>query len=494
MADFVLSSAVRNNLLSLQSTANLLSKTQERLATGLKVGSALDDPTAFFTAATLSQRAGDLNRLQDSIGLAVETLNSADSAITAITDLVEQAQATARQALQNPGPTASAATVTGTGASLSADAAATLTGTATGLASETAFVANTTISEDDVLIINGTTITFGTDTGEVNDGTALEAAIDGISGLTASFGGSGELIITSADADTNIDIDAGSTAAVLTELGLSAGTTNATNLITQSAVSAAETLTIQIGTDTTTITFGTDDGAGEVSTLAELSTALGTVSGGTASIDGDGNISVTASNNTDSITIGGSVDETVFGLTDGTTDPVAGGTPNAQRASLETEFNNLLGQIDQLAADASFNGNNLLQSDNLQVLFNEDGTSSLTIQGVDFDSSGLSISQAASGSFQTDSNIDTTLTELDTAIASLRTQASTFGSNLSVVETRQNFTNELINVLETGAANLTLADTNEEGANLLALQTRQQLSSVALSLASQSDQNVLRLF
>ena len=80
------------------------------------------------------------------------------------------------------------------------------------------------------------------------------------------------------------------------------------------------------------------------------------------------------------------------------------------------------------------------------------------------------------------------------AVSTLRSQASTFGSNLSVVETRQNFTDNLINVLETGAAGLTLADTNEEGANLLALQTRQQLSSVALSLASQSDQNVLRLF
>ena len=86
------------------------------------------------------------------------------------------------------------------------------------------------------------------------------------------------------------------------------------------------------------------------------------------------------------------------------------------------------------------------------------------------------------------------MTNLSTATSTLRSQASKFGSNLSVVETRQDFTKSLINVLETGAANLTLADTNEEGANLLALQTRQQLSSTALSLASQADQNVLRLF
>ena len=90
--------------------------------------------------------------------------------------------------------------------------------------------------------------------------------------------------------------------------------------------------------------------------------------------------------------------------------------------------------------------------------------------------------------------IPTGAINLDAAIGTLRSQASTFGSNLSVVETREEFTKNLINTLETGAANLTLADTNEEGANLLALQTRQQLSSVALSLAAQADQNVLRLF
>jgi len=104
------------------------------------------------------------------------------------------------------------------------------------------------------------------------------------------------------------------------------------------------------------------------------------------------------------------------------------------------------------------------------------------------------ISEVADDAFQSNASINAALAELDTAIGTLRQQASTFGSSLSVVEVRQDFTKNLINTLETGAANLTLADTNEEGANLLALQTRQQLSSVALSLASQADQNVLRLF
>jgi flagellin-like hook-associated protein FlgL len=491
MADIILSSAVRSNLLSLQNTASLLGKTQERLATGLKVNSALDDPTAFFTAAGLSARASDLSRLLDSVGLAVQTLEAADSGIKAITDLVEQVQATARQALQSPGATASAATVTGTGASIAADGPATVTGSNAGIGAETDFVTNTAISQSDTLVVNGTTITFGTGGGEVNTGAALEAAIDAITGVTASYSG-GQLVITSADADTAVDIGAAGTDAVATALGITETVTNPSNLLTQSVAAQGETLTIQIGTNTSTVTFGT--GAGEVSTLAELTAALGTVTGGTASVDATGNITVTAANTADSVTIGGTVTPGGFGLSAGTTAPTAGGTPNAQRTTLETEFNNLLVQIDQLSGDASFNGNNLLQSDALEVFFNESGTSSLTIQGVDFDSGGLGITAIAAGSFQADAGIDAALAELDTAIATLRAQASTFGSNLSVVETRQNFTNELINVLETGAGNLTIADTNEEGANLLALQTRQQLSTVALSLASEADQNVLQLF
>ena len=205
------------------------------------------------------------------------------------------------------------------------------------------------------------------------------------------------------------------------------------------------------------------------------------------------------------LTIAASDTSTNFSLTDGVGTPLASAfgitagsftsttTNNVTRAAAETEFNNLLTQIDQLAADASFNGNNLLAGDNLTVIFNEDGSSSLAVTGVNFNSAGLGISAAATDSFQTDSNINATLTSLDTAITSLRTQASTFGSNLSVVEVRQDFTKNLINTLETGAAGLTLADSNLEAANLLALQTRQSLSSSSLSLASRSDQNVLQL-
>jgi flagellin-like hook-associated protein FlgL len=128
------------------------------------------------------------------------------------------------------------------------------------------------------------------------------------------------------------------------------------------------------------------------------------------------------------------------------------------------------------------------------VAFNETGTSSLTISGVTFDSQGLGLDEVAGAGFQSDSDIDAVITKLDTALSSLRTQASKFGSNLSTVQTRQDFTKNMVNTLQTGADNLVLADTNEEGANLLALQTRQQLSTTALSLSAQADQAVLRLF
>jgi flagellin len=103
MSDITLSSAVRSNLLSLQNTADLLAKTQERLSTGLKVNSALDNPTNFFTASSLNSRAGDLGRLLDGVANATQTLEAADNGIAAITDLVESAQASARQALQARG-------------------------------------------------------------------------------------------------------------------------------------------------------------------------------------------------------------------------------------------------------------------------------------------------------------------------------------------------------------------------------------------------------
>ena len=149
--------------------------------------------------------------------------------------------------------------------------------------------------------------------------------------------------------------------------------------------------------------------------------------------------------------------------------------------------------IDQLAVDSGFNGVSLLNGGGLKVVFNEKGTSSLSLVGATDTSTGLGV-VASTGSFQTNFDINAALTNATTALQTLQNQASTFASNVSVIQARTDFTKSLINTLNTAADGLVLADSNQDGASLLALQTRQQLSTTALSLATQADRNVLRLF
>ena len=165
-------------------------------------------------------------------------------------------------------------------------------------------------------------------------------------------------------------------------------------------------------------------------------------------------------------------------------------------AGLAAQFDKILTQIGTLAGDSGFNGINLLDknnSANLTVTLNESGTSSVTISAVDFSANGLAVNNSTDNWGST-ADITAASTDLTNALTTLRSQAQAFGSNLSTVQIRQDFTKAMVNTLQTGADALTLADSNEEGANLLALQTRQQLSTTALSLASQASQAVLKLF
>lgn len=166
----------------------------------------------------------------------------------------------------------------------------------------------------------------------------------------------------------------------------------------------------------------------------------------------------------------------------------------AVRASLSTQFNSLLTQIDRLAADSGFNGINLLNGNNLTVTLNENASSTVTVTGVTDTAAGALTIANAAANWASDTNIAAASTDLTDALTVLRSQSQSLSSSLSTVQIRQDFTKAMISTLQTGSSDLTLADSNEEGANLLALQTRQQLSSTALSLASQADQNVLRLF
>jgi flagellin len=171
-------------------------------------------------------------------------------------------------------------------------------------------------------------------------------------------------------------------------------------------------------------------------------------------------------------------------------DPVS----QATRSSLVSQFNQVIQQITATAQDSSFNGVNLLNGDSLKLVFDETGKSTLSITGVTFNAAGLGLGSLTAGTdFIDNLKTNSVLTALNNASTSLRSQASAFGANLSVVQIRQDFNKSLINVLQTGSSNLTLADANEEAANSQALSTRQSIAVSALSLANQSQQSVLQL-
>jgi flagellin len=204
---------------------------------------------------------------------------------------------------------------------------------------------------------------------------------------------------------------------------------------------------------------------------------------------------------TEPLTVVGASASAVTGLGGAGYTQTIGG--NEVRKSLISQFNELRQQLDRLADDASYNGVNLLKGDKLKLSFNEVSTSILEIQAKD--SSGvvrpintsaisLNIVVASAEEFSDDVTLEARIEALGDALTELQTQSSSFGSSLSTVQTRQQFTKGMINTLEVGADNLTLADSNEEGANLLALNTRQQLAQTTLSLAAQAQQAVLRLF
>lgn len=377
MADISLTASMRSNLLSLQQTQDLMDMTQERLSTGKKVNSAIDNPSSYYTAQSLTNRASDLNALLDSMGQGIQTIQAANEGIEAITEFVQQAKAIANTARDN-------ATVKG----------ATSSGTYTA----------------------------------ADDTQNITVKIDGV-------------------ADQNIEV-----------------TLADTNTLEQAATKIA-----------TALNDGTDG----------VKDAEDTVIGGFTATVENGQIKISNSKG-----IVANVSGTISGIT------FNGEIGNSTRTTSMKQYNEILDQIDQLAKDSGYKGVNLLQGNDLKVVFNEDRSSYLTINGTFADTSdkGLKISRAEDWTNPDNEAIDASISELENAITSLRNMASEFGNNYSIVENRENFTESLINVLEEGSDKLTLADMNEESANMLALQTRQQLAINSLSLASQAAQSVLSLF
>ncbi|MBR1156857.1 hypothetical protein, partial [Bradyrhizobium sp. JYMT SZCCT0428] len=378
----VLSASVRQNLLSLQSTADLLATTQNRLSSGKKVNTALDNPTNYFTAAGLDNRASDINNLLDGIGNGVQVLQAANTGLTSLQKLVDTAKSIANQVLQ---------TTAGYSPKSSVTSGANAGGTSANLL-------GATLAQGDVLTIAAT------------------------GGGTAS-----------------------------------------------------------------SITFGT--GAAEVDTLNELNAALAPNNLQASVDDSTGKITITTINDAASATVG-ALAGTATGAGKAflpasvvTVAPVADAASQTIRSNLVVQYNNIIAQITTTAQDASFNGINLLNGDDLKLTFNETGKSILNIKGVTFGAAGLGLASLVAGTdFLDNASAKATIAKISNASDMLRTQASSLGSNLSVVQIRQDFNKNLINVLQNGSANLTLADTNEEAANSQALSTRQSIAVSALAL------------
>jgi hypothetical protein len=407
----------------------------------------------------------------------IQTLQAANNGLTAITKTVESMQATINQARQDASFKSTSFTVdataigTATVKNLSisggmvgatpVDIALNSIGAAATPGSATSGTVPGTYTGG-TLTINGTNVTIANDTNAAGLKSAIDAA--SIAGITTSVTGS---TITISNANGNVDFT-GSTGALLTSLGLSTSTNYAAG--TGGSVKTVDDLVAAINTNTSLIGKVKASNDGGRLNIQNLSTDDLSVVGATAANAIDGST-------------GASSTQTIAG--------------NSVRKNLISQFNNLRDQLNKLADDASFNGINLLHGDTLKLIFNEGNTSSMNIvsqnpDGINADVIGIGM--ASSAEFSSDTALDTRNDSLHDALNALRSQASAFGANLSIVQNRQDFTKSMISTLQTGADNLVLADSNEEAANLLALQTRQQLSTTALSLASQADQAVLRLF
>ncbi|MGL4728994.1 MAG: hypothetical protein ACRCWO_09580, partial [Bosea sp. (in: a-proteobacteria)] len=408
MAGIVLSNGIRSNLLSLQNSSSLLDQTQNRLATGRKVNTALDDPLSYFQSQNLNSRANDLNRLLDGIGLGIKTIETADNALRQMTRLVETAQAGARAALQSNATNAKLGSgmdpttrtsidylanpnLVGTGGKFQAGDILTFSGT------------------DNLGVAFGFTLTMGAATfTAANFVTAINGSAPGVAGtINAQIDVAGRLILD--------NVKGGNLRVQLT-----------------TDVGAANTLTDL---------FGTFEPPLPTSTTTDTGIIIPTV--------------------------------------------------NPTRQSYATQYVDLIAQVTNLAKDAGYNGTNLLYGQSLNMVFNEDATTRMIVKGVVFDAAGVGLANNdVQFKLQSDVEINAALGKLSNAIKYLRGQAAVFAANNNVALTRQDFTKEAVKTLKSGAENLVVADMNEEGANLLALQTRQQLSVQALSLASQSDQAV----
>ena len=614
-----LTSSMRSNLLSLKNTQKLLDTTQDRLSTGYKVNSAMDNPSSYFTAQSLNSRADDLSTLLDSIGQAISTLEVADKGITTLQDFVEQAKSIANSARDtaNVASKATSDNVTFNSATAKTDKLTDVMANVQAgdkftirLGDATKMEASSNVSKDQTLeqigikenakieMIVGNKMyefTFGA------DGTTAEAAAPDASGVVKQTIGidetledfmsevvytvgrkvlnaevkEGKLSFNTMDNSSLVirstaDFDSGKTLDGVTIDGTKVfantkdDSTNVTGAkiagvdisefvnatdgkitgneqavvdkLNDNGVKAqlnADGTTIELigtyATPDTVVTPGSGDGAGSTAATADAAAvdadfpiitnfnktfgfdegytvtitdgmtveqfrqAIDGLEGVSADFDSKGHMVISGEQGDDMVLadVSGEDNNVVKSLLG--SDIYSATNGSNERAKYAKQFDAVLDQINQLVQDTSYKGINLLNGDDLTVVFNETRTSTLELKGVTFNSTGLGFT-TSEAEWKDNASIDKSLDQITKATSLLRAQASEFGQNLSTVQIREDFTENMINNLQTGADKLTLADMNEEAANMLALQTRQQLGVNSLSMASQASQSVLQLF
>jgi flagellin-like hook-associated protein FlgL len=498
MRDITLSAAVRQNLLTLQSTADLMSGVQNKLATGLKVNSALDNPNSFFTASGLNSRANDLSTLLDDMGQSLQTIKAADKGIQTITDLVETAKAKANQALQTQSQYERkrfaeqyndlleqiedvAKDSSYKGKNLLAGAGNDLT---------------TIFNEDATSKLTIEAVDY-TDTA-LSDGLNLSDLAEG-QGSATSFqlqGGKTTITLTDGTSTLNSSSILSTSNAISTTTVLSfVDDSGSAPVALAGAASVTAGATVQDLVDAFNDIAGVraefDDNTGELSIFSDEDFHItdGSVTATLGSFAFDANALTSTSQllyETGSFAIGDTLT-----LTDGNGYEL--GSLEIDEETTVDDLENFINDFNGVTADFDAASGKLSITSETDLALTSDNSDFAAV-GFTADTDGVTISALSDSGFATDTAINRVVDRLNTALSNLRSQASEFGTNLSTVEIRQDYTKTMINTLQEGAGLLTLADTNEEGANLLALQTRQQLASTSLSFASQADQTVLSLF
>lgn len=599
ISEISLTASMRSNLLSLQSTQKLMDTTQDRLSTGKKVNSAMDNPTNYFTAQSLTARANDLDALMDSIGQAISTLETADQGITTLTDFVEQAKSLANSARDTANVKSSVtSSVTfdplnvknqkvvdviggindGDSFTIRLGKSTTIEGTTNLNETQTMTQLGFAAGDAMEILVDGESYTFVMQAGAgvteqpsnrqatVGVDTTLE---DFLAGIVETIGRKN---ISVGLVDGKIEMKTLDNSSLVVRSYSNVTTKRADATLTMNAGTISDTVldgdgTIKVGDVTLTADMSTDavikafqgdknygayvkadgnvaifkrDGssitAGEFTATPGTGTAVAptpdagdefVLTGATANrkfndglgIDTGYTVTITDDMTAEDfrkalsalegieadfndkgnlIIYGEEGDDLIITDQNGKAAALLGvegsaTNGNNERATYASQFDKVLTQIDQLVQDTSYKGINLLNGDDLTVNFNETRTSFLEIKGVTFDSKGIGLT-TSDNEWKSNEDIDKSLTQIEKATSLLRAQASEFGQNLATVTTREDFTDNMINNLVSGSDKLTLADMNEEAANMLALQTRQQLATNSLSLASQAAQSVLRLF